>query len=64
MCGIAGIFSISGKPIEDGDARIRRMTEQLIHRGPDEKNVYASPDGNLFLGHTRLAIVDPDCRLG
>lgn len=63
MCGIAGIFSLSGRPIENGETRIREMTNQLIHRGPDGKNIYISPDKNLYLGHTRLAIVDPECQI-
>jgi len=35
---------------------LRRMTDIIIHRGPDEAGVWESPD--LSLGTRRLAIVD------
>lgn len=62
MCGIAGIFSLSGKPIPRARQRIARMTDMLTHRGPDFQGVYVADDGLAALGNTRLAIVDPACR--
>lgn len=51
MCGIAGYFSRSG--------RARPMPlEPMAHRGPDDSGEWNSPDGRLWLGHTRLAILD------
>lgn len=35
---------------------VRRMTDVLAHRGPDEHGCYVS--GNLGLGHRRLSIID------
>ena len=32
--------------------------QQLKHRGPDAQAEWTSPDGHIWLGHTRLAIVD------
>ncbi len=61
MCGIAGIFSLSKRPIERAEERVGRMTELLRHRGPDSQGVYVSPDRVIALGNTRLAIVDPGC---
>ena len=51
MCGIAAIFSSSGpaRPID---------LKHLKHRGPDGSGDWTSPDGRLWLGHRRLAIVD------
>lgn len=63
MCGIAGIFSLSGRPIDNADKRIRKMTSMLIHRGPDSQGTYISADKSLALGNTRLAIVDPLCSI-
>ena len=63
MCGIAGIFSLSGKPIQNAEERIQRMTMMLKHRGPDNQAVYVSNDRIVALGNTRLAIVDPACEL-
>jgi asparagine synthase (glutamine-hydrolysing) len=63
MCGIAGIFSLSGKPIQNAEERIQRMTMMLKHRGPDNQAIYVSNDRIVALGNTRLAIVDPACEL-
>ena len=62
MCGVAGIFSLTGKPIKDAQDRITRMTRLLDHRGPDHWGVTVTGDGLLALGNTRLAIVDPEAR--
>jgi len=59
MCGLAGIFSLSGKPIENAASRILAMTNRLKHRGPDAQGTLVSDDGLLALGNTRLAITDP-----
>ena len=51
MCGIAGNFS-SAAPARTLDLGL------LKHRGPDSSGEWVSPDERLWLGHTRLAIVD------
>lgn len=52
MCGITGF--ISTHSIRDGI--IERMTETLIHRGPDGYGYYYGE--NVAFGHRRLSIVD------
>lgn len=53
MCGIAGEFSFS----RSVDAvNIKRMTDALIHRGPDDEGVYC--EGVIGIGHRRLSIID------
>lgn len=59
MCGVAGIFSLTGKPIHKAEERIWRITSMLKHRGPDSQGVYVSEDRAIAVGNTRLAIVDP-----
>ena len=55
MCGIAGIYRFaSGRPV-DG-AVLDRMTDVLAHRGPDGRGTHVN--GDLGLGHRRLAIID------
>ena len=55
MCGIAGIWS----PLQAiDDSLIRRMTDSLVHRGPDDAGIQALDDARLWLGHRRLAILD------
>lgn len=53
MCGITGI---TDKAFEDKDRAIRRMTEVIHHRGPDDEG-YLSDD-YCALGMRRLAIID------
>lgn len=60
MCGIAGIFSLSGKPVAPQD--VARMNAAIAHRGPDGEGLWQSPDGRCVLGHRRLAIIDIDER--
>ncbi|MBN1586511.1 MAG: asparagine synthase (glutamine-hydrolyzing) [Candidatus Omnitrophica bacterium] len=55
MCGIAGIFNRSGKPVSRN--ALQQMTEALAHRGPDGQGQHI--DNNLGLGHRRLAVLDP-----
>lgn len=54
MCGIAGYFGRSADPVDP--ATIRRMTDQLVHRGPDDYGIWV--EGNVGLGHRRLSIRD------
>ena len=55
MCGIAGLFHPgTPKPVEP--ARIGRMTQALVHRGPDGEGVWTAP--GVGLGHRRLSIID------
>jgi asparagine synthase (glutamine-hydrolysing) len=55
MCGIAGIFHCGTiKPVDP--ARVVRMCDALVHRGPDDSGVWAAP--GVGLGFRRLAIID------
>src|SRR6201988_3164935 len=55
MCGICGQYNFgSGAPALRQD--IRRMTNTLVHRGPDDEGYYV--DGPLGLGFRRLSIID------
>lgn len=55
MCGIAGIFDTRGDEIPSADL-IGRMTDAILHRGPDESGIHCEP--GLALGHRRLSIID------
>jgi asparagine synthase (glutamine-hydrolysing) len=50
MCGITGYFGQGNKEI------LEKMTNSLIHRGPDDQGFYIHD--NLGLGHRRLSIID------
>ena len=60
MCGISGIYSISGQPLKNLDNRIKLMNQMLHHRGPDQQGTYISKKNNFALGNTRLAISSPN----
>lgn len=55
MCGITGgiAFTEKGKKYLD---KIEDAVKSLRHRGPDGDGIFR--DGNVALGHTRLAIID------
>ncbi|MBZ0088498.1 MAG: asparagine synthase (glutamine-hydrolyzing) [Thermomonas sp.] len=59
MCGLAGWFG-SGVSPDAGHALAQRMLDQIAHRGPDGRGVACLPDATGFLGHVRLAIIDPE----
>ena len=61
MCGIAGYIT---KNVQIDKAVGAKMLEQIQHRGPDDINsiVYPTKEGEVFLGHVRLAILDLNAR--
>jgi asparagine synthase (glutamine-hydrolysing) len=58
MCGITGVMTFGGRPIDMGT--LERMTATLAHRGPDAQGVVRLATGpvEVALGHTRLRIID------
>jgi len=54
MCGIAGIFDLRGQR-EPDRAALTRMTEAILHRGPDEDGYFFAQ--GMGIGHRRLSIV-------
>ena len=59
MCGIAGFFGPPGaRPIEEMRSITKRMTDAMIHRGPDDDGIWADSDTGVALGHRRLSILD------
>lgn len=55
MCGITGIFDISGTNEISRDL-LHRMNETQFHRGPDEGGLHL--EQGVGLGHRRLSIID------
>jgi asparagine synthase (glutamine-hydrolysing) len=61
MCGIAGAVVRQEQAFDR--AMLARMLEAIAHRGPDGEGIaeIAGPEGaRVFLGHRRLAIIDPE----
>jgi len=55
MCGIAGIFDLSGQQAFDENL-ISAMNQTQFHRGPDEGGLHLEP--GVALAHRRLSIID------
>ncbi len=58
MCGFAGLLLMGGASGLDLDQTVARMTETLVHRGPDDAGRWSDPATGIALGFRRLAIVD------
>jgi len=54
MCGLSGVLSLSGAPVDPDPAR--RMAEALRHRGPDGAGLWH--EGPCALAHRRLSVID------
>lgn len=56
MCGITGFMG----PLEaaSGQEHLRRMTDAIVSRGPDDQGHWLDAGHAIALGHRRLAIVD------
>ena len=54
MCGIAGIMSLN--PSFATKERVEKMTNTLVHRGPDAEGHWV--DTCIALGNRRLSIID------
>jgi len=52
MCGFVGYINKE----ENKEANIKRMTDLIAHRGPDDEGYYT--DNNIALGFRRLSIID------
>lgn len=53
MCGIAGIFTFDGSPVQEND--IALMCDSIRHRGPDDEGRLVR--GNIGIGMRRLSII-------
>ncbi|MFN2099282.1 asparagine synthase (glutamine-hydrolyzing) [Altererythrobacter sp. MF3-039] len=59
MCGICGcIVKGDNLPSERARSATLAMREALGHRGPNGVGLFES--GSLYLGHTRLSVIDPE----
>jgi len=56
MCGLVGIYSFNGKPVDEN--LLIKMRDTMVHRGPDGAGTWVSEDRKVGLGHRRLSIID------
>jgi asparagine synthase (glutamine-hydrolysing) len=55
MCGITGYIHFDREKLAE-QSLLKRMTDTIIHRGPDGEGFYIK--NNVALGHRRLSIID------
>jgi asparagine synthase (glutamine-hydrolysing) len=58
MCGICGVLTFGSASGAVDEPTLRRMTDTIRHRGPDDDGFFVSPDRQVGLGFRRLSIVD------
>ena len=59
MCGIAGFFTPPRSASSDElTTTVRRMTDAIVTRGPDDEGAWVNADTGIALGHRRLSILD------
>src|SRR5690606_24213086 len=59
MCGIVGFVDLRlQESTETNRQEIERLTDTLIHRGPDDRGVWSDPEIGVYFGHRRLSVID------
>jgi asparagine synthase (glutamine-hydrolysing) len=58
MCGIAGFINADPGPEAELRAVVTRMSDAIVHRGPDDSGGWVDPAAGIGLGGRRLAILD------
>ncbi|MCE2881766.1 MAG: asparagine synthase (glutamine-hydrolyzing) [Planctomycetaceae bacterium] len=58
MCGISGQATTRGRRLSQDPASVAERLRLLAHRGPDGDGLVHG--GHVALGHTRLALLDPE----
>ncbi len=57
MCGIVGIVGDPGA-LACLTFDLSAAVAALVHRGPDDNGLYQNRDRGIYIGHTRLAVID------
>ena len=59
MCGVTGFIDWNNSDSRDISASVlTKMNNALMHRGPDSSGIWFDASQKVFLGHTRLSILD------
>src|SRR5438105_1992600 len=59
MCGINGLLTVDDSSTRpEFVAAVRAMTSLMVRRGPDDEGFWSDPKGHVYLGFSRLAILD------
>tara|TARA_B100001250_G_scaffold90877_1_gene75540 strand:+ start:10332 stop:12293 length:1962 start_codon:yes stop_codon:yes gene_type:complete len=58
MCGIVGQINYLNSNNINVFENIKKLTDKLHHRGPDDKGIWLNSSRDVCIGHTRLSILD------
>lgn len=58
MCGIAGFLETRPAASNPAERIARAMGDTIVHRGPDEGDVWVDGEAGIALSHRRLSIID------
>ena len=58
MCGIAGIVSTGNVISSVSEDTLKKMSDIIVHRGPDSDGIWISDDRSCGLAFRRLSIID------
>ena len=56
MCGVSGYFFFNNK--KNHLESLIDVTNNIVHRGPDHTGFWSSQQDGIYIGHTRLSILD------
>ena len=58
MCGISGIISLRSELSDSDYSTVKRMSDSISHRGPDQQKIQKFD--KIILANNRLKIMDLD----
>lgn len=58
MCGIAGFWNYKQQKLTSPKEIIQKMSDAIMHRGPDSMGIWMDENAGIYFGHRRLAIID------
>ncbi|KOF04008.1 hypothetical protein OB69_03110 [Roseivirga seohaensis subsp. aquiponti] len=58
MCGITGFVQLENFELGRSKEILRKMTDSIVHRGPDSDGFWLDEQSGVALGHRRLSILD------
>jgi len=59
MCGITGFYNLNRNLSQEASLQlVKKMSDAIQYRGPDDGNVWADASKGIAFGHRRLSIVD------
>ncbi len=58
MCGLTGFLWNLQTKCNNIDEQLKRMTDSITHRGPDDEGFWIDKDFKVAVGHRRLSVLD------